>query len=228
VSALPGRRLTESTVPNDLLELLQNDKTVLDTCVDLFTIADFFTLGMLCRRAADVMTECLIRQATSIQSHIRRNAVKREDPDWKGLSTKENKEFLARFFDTAKRVYSMGPSSFGMLKNALLLFPKMTRCLILHKELFGDALFVDEGLAPFAVDILRVMFSSRPSTDELELAVKCSNCFRELDVAIEFGDFSRVDGIPRLRALCRSCAKPVGDKSVMYRLGVPLPPRTGQ
>ncbi|KAI1151719.1 hypothetical protein F4825DRAFT_451227 [Nemania diffusa] len=206
--------------PDDLLELLQNKKTVLGTCVDLFTAADFFNLDILCKRAADVMIEHLISQARDIQKHLRQ-AFKEKDNDWKALQTQETREFLGDFFSVAKRVYGMGSSSFGPLKTALLLFLKLTRCTILRPDLSGDVLFRERGLKDFAVDIFRITLSPNQMAGEIGEMRSCSYCGAERGLMMDFGKAHYMTPSPR----CRECAKPVGDRNVLHKLGVPRSPK---
>ncbi|KAF2964597.1 hypothetical protein GQX73_g8979 [Xylaria multiplex] len=136
----------------ELLALLDDDKTVMETCVTLFRIADFFTFDALCTQAADVLLEHIIKYATSTQIAMREGTVV-----FGGRAKCVDDDFCDRFFETIRVVYSCGSASFQPLKDALLMFPELTRYRPLREDLFKQKLFSASDFTEFAADVLESM-----------------------------------------------------------------------
>lgn len=152
----------------------------MDTCVDLFVVADFFILDTLCDHAWHVLVQHVLDRATDIQSSFRKQAREKE-PQYQKLGTAENHQFLARFFDVAKRVYGIGIANFPPLRGALRVFVSSTKFIVLQEKIFGNRLFTDPELAGFAVDIFRWHVMLRSPIDQVQIPTLCKLCKVDLE-----------------------------------------------
>ncbi|KAI0531950.1 hypothetical protein GGR58DRAFT_507943 [Xylaria digitata] len=197
---------------SDLLTLLEDNKTVILTCVELFEIADFFTIDTLCTHAVDVLLEHIIQQATHVQGIIRgQNST--------GIINNSkwvDDDFCDRFLDMARMVYTRYESpSFQPLKNALVMFPELTRYHVLRATRFKQKFFSDPDLAEFARDILGSMFSKEISRADRDLPLRCRKCpqtgfIHNFSLQMGYAGTSVV-------GKCRGCV-PIGNKDVMQQL----------
>jgi hypothetical protein len=79
------------------MALLQDDSTVLETCIDLFIVADFFVIDALCRIATDIVVEKMYEYAQV-------------------YSRSDKMPWLDHFFIVAQRVFDSGSSFFQTLE----------------------------------------------------------------------------------------------------------------
>lgn len=193
----------------------------MSTCVDLFVVADFFALDTLCKRATHLLVECLVANAKTIQSFFFK-ATRKSNPEIQmlGIFT-ARKRFIDYFFDTADRVYKIGSTSFKPLKNALLLYPKLTRCVILREDIFGDRLFTDPGLAGFAVDILKSVVAPSEASERVCIPECCSECGQSVALITSFQQIAETGTRVGLHGKCREC-NPIGDPDVLISMGLKL------
>ncbi|KAF2963126.1 hypothetical protein GQX73_g10442 [Xylaria multiplex] len=193
-------------VPYDLLALLMDRQTVMNTCLELFALANFFSLGGLRKRTIDVLTEVFIAEASVIQEGI--------------LSGRTQEDYLSlfhlRFLDIVRTVYGAGESAnMGPLKDTLLLFLKLTNYVVLRDELLGETLRTDPTLAEFLTDILKATLFRPLDPDNENMQATCSQCEKTMEVAVKFADV--ICGAQQ-RAWCREC-RPLGELNVMKLLG---------
>ncbi|KAI1125925.1 BTB/POZ protein [Nemania abortiva] len=195
----------------DLEKLINDDATAMDTCVDLFMIADYFALDALCERASDVLARFLICQALDIDSL--RMVGQHGWPGnienlYKKMADTVDRKFVTRFFDVVKRVYNIGSGPFSLLKNALLLYPCLTQCVILHEEPFGDTVFKDPELTDFGLDLLKAMFFTSRTRDLRGLLGYCKGCHFILDHTDKAGiKVVREDDFYLVTAWCLHCER---------------------
>ncbi|KAI1124331.1 hypothetical protein F5Y10DRAFT_31243 [Nemania abortiva] len=208
-------------LPEDVLTLLRQPSTVISTCIDLFALANFFSLDGLRKRAVDVLTEYFMIEASKIQSDLRNQA---QMIDIQG----DLDSFATPFLEAVRRVYSpTSQDDLQPLKSTLLLYPKLTRYGVLRKELLGDRLRTDPALSGFLADILEETYFRPLEMDKEYMAEECFGCKssfrskfsmdprRKRDFAVCFGD--TIIGEEQ-EAWCRKC-KPLGEEHVMNLLG---------
>lgn len=209
----------------EILNLLGDQATVVSTCIDLFTLATFFSLEGLRQRAVEVLTEYFIYEAYSIQTSVRLE----EELEGVNLSFCG---FVSPYLEGVRKVYSPANSDeLQPLKATFLLYVKLTRYIALRDELLGEKLRTDPELADFLTDILKATFF-RPfgklkenekgmrAYEEMEsLSQLCKNCDKHGDFMTEFGD---TVGGHKQEAWCRKC-KPLGEENVMKLLGADKP-----
>ncbi|TGJ78702.1 hypothetical protein E0Z10_g10060 [Xylaria hypoxylon] len=156
--------------PSDLLALLEDDETVMESCVDLFKIADFFTVDALCTHAVDVFLEHIVKHAKRTQSIIKlwgQNPTVDECLDLR---------FIDRFFQVTSIVYSSGLPSFNRLKRPLLMYPSLTRYVVMRTIPFKQRLLGDRELSEFAQDNLAFMFNTDMTKRDAYIPPKCFTC----------------------------------------------------
>ncbi|KAI1428105.1 hypothetical protein F5Y12DRAFT_790687 [Xylaria sp. FL1777] len=154
-------------VPNDLFTLLENDDTIISTSIALFTIADYFTLDTLCTRIVEILTPNIITHATKLLSFINWTARPEKGCEF------EDKHFLTCFYAAVKTAYSNGSEPFQDLRDALLLYPKLTLYASIRDEFVGEEFFRDPGLAMFAMDVLKNSVRVPLETLTWDLCCRC-------------------------------------------------------
>ncbi|KAI0114074.1 hypothetical protein GGR51DRAFT_578312 [Nemania sp. FL0031] len=196
------------TMPRDLGVLFADEQAVMNACIDLFTIADYFTLDELCNRACQILADHLVGRAAKVYGelypHISYEYQNKEEVA-EILRENVDQEFLERFFSAVKRVYSIGSGSFLLLKSALLLYPSLTLCTTLREDVFGDTIFKDPELAGFAVDILKAVFGTGSASKLLCKVEKCAVCGKDTAGHVKFAVKRQDDGYT-IDAWCRICA----------------------
>ncbi|KAI1419579.1 hypothetical protein F5Y12DRAFT_777192 [Xylaria sp. FL1777] len=191
-------------VPGDLLSLLEDDETALATCIKLFILANFFSLEGLAKRAVDVFTEHVIRQASYIQRYISCKKDLQETVD----------DFSPQFLVAVRIVYN-ATNSLDLLpfRHPIMLYLKLTCYIVLRAELLGNRLREDPELANFQNEILnQTLYGPLEDYDSIEM--KCVQCKREHSFVAEFED--PLKG-PSDRVWCRNCV-PLGEEGVLLKL----------
>ncbi|KAJ8130910.1 hypothetical protein O1611_g2717 [Lasiodiplodia mahajangana] len=194
--------------PKDLRVLFTDEQAVMNTCVDLFTVADYFTLDSLCDDACQVLADFIVDRAVRVYSELYPfvgYGYQGKEEMAELLEKHVTKEFLERFFSVVKKVYSIGSSSFTPLKHALLLYPSLTFCTTLREDVFGDTIFKDPELAEFGVDILKAVFGTGSVRKLLDKVQECALCRAETRGFIKFV-VKRQDNAYTIDAWCRTCA----------------------
>ncbi|KAI0530444.1 hypothetical protein GGR58DRAFT_508407 [Xylaria digitata] len=187
-------------VHRDVLNLLEDEETVMNTCLELFTLANFFSLDGLRQRVVEVLTEVFIDQASNIQKGVRSR-----DPD----EYYDFKEFSPRFLATVRTVYgAANPADMKPLKDTFLLFLRLTNYIALRHELLGKTLRTDPTLADFLTDILKATLFKPLTLCNEWLQDNCSSCNCDIETAVVF--------TPQ-ESWCRNCS-PLGEENVMKLL----------
>lgn len=181
----------------------------METCVDLFEVADFLILNKLRECACRVLQEHLTSRAKRIQLLIR-SETRIENPRYRSVGTPENRQFLARFFDIVGRVYRLRSTASILLRDVLLEFPHLTCSIILRSRIFGSRLFTDRALSEFAQDILEEMVAESESDHEVYIPRICGTCNQAMEFAAEFDVFMSRE--VAMQGFCAHCTG-IGDLS---------------
>ncbi|KAI1110480.1 hypothetical protein F5Y14DRAFT_455014 [Nemania sp. NC0429] len=200
-----------------LLLLLQDDSTVMDTCVDLFAVADFFTLDVLCKHATNVLIEHLVGYATRVQSAVGVVALPNHPSKLQGIA-QSHQEFHRRFFAVVERTYSFGSTTFKRLKDALLLYPKLTRCIIFREEILGNIKLGDMNVAEFTADVLGSVVALDMGSERIPIPKKCSRCKKNGRCMTDFKVTRKWERYVTFDGVCKAC-HPLGDPDVLKSLG---------
>ncbi|KAI0423656.1 hypothetical protein F5Y09DRAFT_348590 [Xylaria sp. FL1042] len=145
----PYFKTAASELPEDCIEKLEEYSPVLITCIDLFTLAKFFAMDGLRKRAIDVLTERFVHEATRLQTRVRDEAAVEDiqgDVD----------RFAPYLLEALKTVYKADNSDLHPLKPTFLLYLKLTRYVVLRDDLLGATLLREQPeYADFLADILK-------------------------------------------------------------------------
>ncbi|RYP48614.1 hypothetical protein DL768_005534 [Monosporascus sp. mg162] len=151
----------------DLTRLLEDQNTMADTCVRLFTIGDYFGLDCLGDMVARVLYPNYIATAKEVQLT--------QDPT--GISD----EFVDGFFQTAATAYTCCPSSFGSLREAFAKFFELSRFLVLKDQRFRAQL---RKIPELSHDVLMLLVKHEDEDDDRCMVLfdkppRCIGCRRE-------------------------------------------------
>ncbi|KAI0818276.1 hypothetical protein GGR55DRAFT_694502 [Xylaria sp. FL0064] len=177
---------------NDLLALLENDDTMMQTMVELFTIAEFFLLDELCTCAREILKMKLYNSTSNKCYNY-------------GLETyheMKDETFITRFADTVRAAYSNGSGSFRRLKEALSIYANVSGNVLFQEESMGNSFFSDPGLSKFALDVFKNLVNNKPGSSQ----GACELCRHQRY------DLHQMP--KRMEGLCKHCIPTIGEEAM--------------
>ncbi|KAI0411704.1 hypothetical protein F5X98DRAFT_383417 [Xylaria grammica] len=193
-------------LPGGALVYLEDDIIGMQTCVELFEIADFFTLSTLCTHARDVLLEHMVKNAKYTQSIIKKSSANST------IDECVDEGFADRFFQAVKMAYSFPMKSFDELRDAFLVYLELTRYAAVRTTAFRQRLLEDPELTDFALRVLGNAFRADIKPTGVTIP-RCEKCPRSTQAIV-----SVVEKDGRLKGYCRGC-QPLGNINVMQDLG---------
>ncbi|RWA04142.1 hypothetical protein EKO27_g10959 [Xylaria grammica] len=197
-------------LPGGALTALEDKTLGMQSCIELFEIADFFTLSTLCTHARDALLEHMVKNAKHTQSLI-----KKFDANSK-IDACVDKGFVDRFFQALKMVESFPLRSFDQLRDTFLMYPELTQYAVVRSTPFRKRLLEDPDFTNFALRVLGNAF--RADVEPTGVAyLRCETCAKSTEIIVSV---TQTPG--RLKGYCRGC-HPIGNVNVFQDLGGKAP-----
>ncbi|KAI1283358.1 BTB/POZ protein [Xylaria sp. FL0933] len=180
---------------NDLLALLENDDTMMQTMVELFTIAEFFLLDELCTCAREILKMKLLNSTHKTRRSPYNYSIE-------VYHEMKDETFITRFADTVRAAYNNGSGSFRRLKEALIIYANISGNIVFQEESMGNSFFSDPGLSQFALDVFKYLVNKKPRSSQ-DLCEQCRD---------KRYDPHRVP--KRMEGLCQYCIPTIGEEAM--------------